>query len=708
MSNQNSTPKKDESASGEAQPQKLKEKPGLKHISKELSWLTFNERVLMEAADPTVPLMERIKFLGIFSSNLDEFFRVRVATLNRLRKLGKKAKKLTGHDPAKVLKQVQKTVIRQHKRFDRIYQQLLKEMARQNIFIIDEKQLNEEQAAYVESYFDQEVRPKLVPIMVDQVEKFPELKDQSIYLAVHLWKKGAEQKHKYALIEVPTDVLSRFLILPGVGRKKHIILLDDVIRLELQKIFSFLPYDSFSAYTIKLTRDAELDIDDDLTQSYIKKVTKSLKMRKGGLPVRFIYDARMPESLLAFFTRKLRLTKDDTIIAGSKYHNFKDFMNFPDMGLKRLKYPPIKNLPHKDLNHSKSLFKTISKKDILLHFPYQSFHPVIDLLREAAIDPKVSSIKATFYRVAKNSAVVNALINAANNGKSVFVVMELQARFDEEANIYWAHRLQDEGARVIYGVPGLKVHSKLCLIERREKGGTKRLAIIGTGNLNEDTAKVYSDHSLFTTDRRLTNEVSKIFEFYADNYKITSFSNLIVSPFQMRKKILKFIKNEIKNAKEGKEAYIRWKLNNLVDAEVIDWLYRASQAGVKIRLNVRGMFSLVPGVPGMSENIEAIRIVDKYLEHTRIFRFCNGGDEMMYISSADIMPRNLDRRVEVTCPIYDKSIQEELRTFCEHQWKDNVKARMHSDGTIHNFLETRSQKNRAQMDIYDYLKKIHT
>ncbi len=683
-------------------------KPVKKHISKELSWLTFNERVLSEAADPTVPLMERIKFLGIFSSNLDEFFRVRVAALNRLIKLGKKAKKLTGHDPAKVVKQVQKTVIRQHSRFDSIYQEVLKEMAAKNIFIIDEKQLNEEQAGFVEAYFDLKVRPKLVPIMVDQVEKFPELKDQTIYLAVHLSKKGEEQKFKYALIEVPTDVLSRFLILPKVKNKKYIILLDDVIRFGLARIFSFLPFDAFEAYTIKVTRDAELDIDDDLSQSYIKKVSRSLKMRKGGQPVRLIYDSSMPEPLLVFLTRKLRLSKDDTIIPGSKYHNFKDFMNFPDMGPKNLNYKPVKPLLHNELSHKKSLFKILAKKDVMLHFPYQSFHPVIDLLREAAIDPKVSSIKVTLYRVARNSAVVNALINAVNNGKSVFVVMELQARFDEEANIYWANRLQEEGARVIYGVPGLKVHSKICLITRKVKGGIKRYAIIGTGNLNEDTAKVYSDHSLFTTDRRLTNEVAKIFEFYADNYKDTTFRHLIVSPFQMRKKILRFIKNEITNAKEGKVAYIRLKLNNLVDTEIINWLYRASQAGVKIQLNVRGMFSLVPGVPGLSENIEAIRIVDKYLEHTRIFVFASGGEEKMYISSADLMPRNIDRRVEVTCPIYDKDIQDELRTFLNYQWKDNVKARLHTDGTLHNpHREFSKRKNRAQIDIYNYLKRIH-
>jgi len=677
------------------------------YINKELSWLTFNERVLLEAADPTVPLMERIKFMGIFSSNLDEFFRVRVATLNRLRRIGKKAKKFIGHDPVKVLKKIQKTVIEQHNRRDTIYQQIQEELAKKNIHIIDEKQLNDEQAQFVRSYFQKEVRPQLVPIMIDQVEKFPELKDATIYLAVQMSKVEEDPKPKYALIEVPTNVLSRFLILPQVGNKKYIILLDDVIRFGLEDVFSFLPYNRFGAYTIKLSRDAELDIDDDLSESYIQKVHKSLQKRKGGLPVRFINDSEMPKPLLGFLKRKLALSEDDTIIPGAKYHNFRDFMNFPDLGLKYLSYKPTQFLSHKDLDQKKSLFKIISKKDILLHYPYQSFHPVIDLLREAAIDPKVTAIKTTLYRVAKNSTVVNALMNAVKNGKSVSVIMELQARFDEEANIYWSDRLQEEGARVIHGVPGLKVHSKIILIERREKGGIKRYAIFGTGNFNEDTAKIYSDHNLFTTDKRLTSEASRIFDFYKDNYKITTYKHLLVSPFQMRKKFIKLIRTEIKNAQEGKEAYIHLKLNNLVDTEIIDWLYKASREGVKIRLNVRGMFSLVPGVEGMSENIEAIRIVDKYLEHSRIFVFGNGGEEKYFISSADLMPRNLDRRVEVACPIYDVDIQKELKEFLEHQWHDNVKSRHHGSGELHQYQGTAAEgKSLAQVEIYTYLKTL--
>jgi polyphosphate kinase len=676
-----------------------------KYINKELSWLTFNERVLQEAEDPSVPLMERIKFMGIFSNNLDEFFRVRVATLNRLRRIGKKAKKFIGHDPAEVLKEIQKIVLAQHKHFNSVYQQILKDLAQENIYIIDEKQLNEAQAGYVRSYFQEKVRPKLVPIMIDQVEKFPELKDAVIYLAVQMSKDEKDPKPKYALIEVPTDVLSRFLILPQLEDRKYVILLDDVIRFDLEDVFSFLPYTRFEAFTIKLTRDAELDIDDDLSESYRQKIHKSLQKRRGGLPVRFIYDSKMPQPLLDFLTKKLSLTKDDTIIPGAKYHNFKDFMSFPDLGLKRLRYRPIQFLPHRDLDQKKSLFKIMSKKDVLLHCPYQSFLPVIDLLREAAIDPKVTSIKTTLYRLARNSAVVNALINAVKNGKSVSAIMELQARFDEEANIYWSDRLQEEGARVIHGVPGLKVHSKLILIDRKKKGGITRYAIFGTGNFNEDTADIYSDHNLFTTDQRLTREANKIFDFYKNNYKITTYKHLLVSPFEMRKKFVRLIRIEIKNAKEGKEAYIHLKLNNLVDREIIDWLYSASQAGVPIRLNVRGMFSLVPGVKGMSENIEAIRIVDKYLEHSRIFVFCNGGEPKYFISSADLMPRNLDRRVEVACPIYDEAIQKELNDFLEHQWNDNLKSRLHGSGILHQPQgEAVKKKTRSQVTIYDYLK----
>lgn len=678
----------------------------LPYTNKEISWLSFNGRVLQEAADSSVPLFERIKFLGIYSSNLDEFFRVRVATLKRLSKMDKEAKKITGLNPDAILKEMQSIVLEQNSRFETVYEEILEELAKEKIYIINENHLNRGQGEFVRRYFQQKVRPKLIPIMMDQVDKFPEMREQCIYLAVHLIRHNDSPKTKHALIEVPTDVLPRFLILPQSGRRRYIILLDDVIRFNLEDIFSIFRFDEFRAYTVKLTRDSELDIDDDMSQSMIKKLSKSLKQRKGGNPVRFIYDAEMPKSLLNIFIEGLNLSDEDALIPGGRYHNFKDFMNFPDFKSNHLQYETILPLPHHDIDRQKSLMKTIDERDILIHYPYQSFHYVIDFLREASIDPKVSSIKFTLYRVAKYSSVINALINAVRNGKSVVVVLELQARFDEEANIYWANKLKEEGVKVIYGVPGLKVHSKLCLVTRKKKGGVSRYAIIGTGNYNENTARIYSDHSLFTADKRLTGDVSKIFDFFENNYNISTFKNLIVAPFDLRKKINKFIKNEIKNAQEGQEAYIFLKANNLVDSKIIKHLYTASQAGVKIKLIVRSMFSLIPGIEGVSENIQAISIVDKFLEHSRIFMFCNGGDEKIFISSADIMPRNLDRRVEVTCPIYDVNIKRELKTFLDIQWKDNVKARILNEPLDNQFRPGDSFRHvRTQWDIYDFLQK---
>lgn len=666
--------------------------------------MSFNARVLQEASDPTTPLIERIKFLGIFSSNLDEFFRVRVATLKRISKLGKRAKKILGQDPQKILARIQDIVLEQHEKFGEIYQQILTELAKENIFIINESQLSAEQGEFVKNYFHREVRPKLIPIMLDSSLKFPALKDRSIYLAVVLSKNSAPKKSKYSLIEIPTDVLPRFLILPEIANKKYLILLDDVIRYGLKDIFAVFNYDIGGAYTIKLTRDAELDLGDDLSESYIRKVSKSVKQRKAGNPVRLVYDEQMPAELLAYLSKQVGIKQDDTLVPGAKYHNFKDFMNFPEVGAKRLRYEPLNFLPHKNIDPQTSLFTIIRNQDILLHFPYHSFDYFIDLLREASIDPKVTAIKITLYRVAKNSSVVNALINAVKNGKSVTVVVELQARFDEETNIYIANNLQEEGVRVIYGVPGLKVHSKLCLITRREKNKPVHYACIGTGNLNEVTAKLYSDHFLFTGDKRLTKEVDRIFEFFENNYKVSPFKHLIVSPYNMRQKFTRMIRNEIKLAQAGKEAFIILKMNNLADPMIIQELYRASAAGVKIKLIVRAMFSLVTGVPGLSDNIEAISIVDKFLEHSRIFVFGNGGEPKYFISSGDWMTRNFDGRVEVTCPIYDKSIQQELQTFLDIQWQDSVKARV-LDRKLSNKFRNHPARSRirSQYKLYEFL-----
>ena len=675
--------------------------------NKELSWLSFNARILQEAADPTVPPVERLRFLGIHSSNQDEFFRVRVATLKRLVKLGKRARKIIGVDPEKVIKEIQSIVLEQHQLSNNIYQDLLADLARENIYIISEKELDAEQGAFVRAYFRKRVRRHLIPLMINQVKKFPDLREDSTYLAVCPQSRKTVPTSSYALIEVPTSVESRFLVLPANGRAKYVILLDDVIRFCLPDIFVAFPYDRFKAYAIKITRDAELDLDEDVGESLAKQVAQSLKRRKRGQTVRFVYDASIPKELYHLLVRKLNLGKSDTLVPGGRYHNLRDLFRFPNLGSSRLTYEPFDALPHRDVKPGRQLMEVMRERDLLIHYPYQTFDYQIDFLREAAIDPAVTSIKMTIYRAARDSGVVNAMINAARNGKSVLAVVELKARFDEEANLNWGTRLQEEGVRVVYGVPGLKVHSKLCLVTRKEKNAV-RYAVIGTGNFNEDTAQAYCDHSLFTSDNRLTQDVAKIFQFYEQNYRLGSFSNLIVSPFNMRKRIIKLIQTELKNARAGKPAWIHLKLNNLVDSEIIHHLYKAAQSGVDIKLNVRSMFSLITEMPGVSEGIQGISIVDRFLEHSRIFVFGNGGNPRYYISSADLMPRNLDGRVEITCPIFDTRLQGELQQYLDIQWGDNVKARM-LNRTLDNIVK---QSNsglpvRAQSAIYEYLREIH-
>ncbi len=629
------------------------------YVNKEISWLWFNARVLQEAGDRSVPLLERVRFLGIFSNNMDEFFRVRVATLKRLCLFGEKAVELIGADPLEVLNQVKSIVLKLQKRFDETYDRVIKDLARHKIHILDEKTLSPTQGDFVRSYFRKQVRPRLMPIMLHERTPFPELKDKFIYLMVCMHRKNKPANRKYAIIELPTDSLSRFLILPRTNSNKYVILLDDVVRYCIADIFYMFDYDRFEAYTIKVTRDAELELEGDLSESYVKQVREGLKQRKEGRPVRFIYDAQIPRPLLDFLVNKLclRRDKEDTLIAGSRYHNHKDFLNFPDVGMKKVTYPAIQPISHKMIQQNRPLLECIAGKDIFVQFPYHSFDYFIDFLREASIDPDVRSIKMTLYRVARDSSVVNALINAIRNGKKVTVVVELQARFDEAANIYWADKLHEEGAAVIYGVRGLKVHAKLCLISRKEKGRTVNYACVGTGNFNEDTARIFSDSHLFTADKKITGEVARVFDFFDSPYRATQFKHLMVAPFSLRNKIIKMINQEIAAAKKKRRAYIYIKLNNLTDSRIIKKLYEADQAGVDVKLNVRGMFSLVPGIRGISEGIECIGIIDRFLEHTRIMMFYNGGDEKIYISSADCMTRNLDRRIEVACPIYDPGIR---------------------------------------------------
>ncbi|HTL81302.1 MAG TPA: polyphosphate kinase 1 [Bacteroidia bacterium] len=675
-------------------------------VNREISWLSFNDRVLQEAEDDGNPLLERLRFLGIYSNNRDEFFRVRVATLKRLAKLGKKATETIGGDPEFVMEQVQRRVVSSSIRFDRVYKRLLSELEHHRIHITDEKGLTREQGEWVQEYFREHIMPNLFPIMLDSAPSFPYLKDKSIYLAVKLERRERNKKTRYALIEVPTDSLSRFVVLPHRNSHQYVILLDDVIRYCLEEIFPLHEYSRVSAFTVKLTRDAELDLDNDISKSFLEKISGSVKKRKKGAPVRFLYDKAMPTDLFSFLRKKLKVIKQDNIIPGSRYHNFKDFISFPDLGHKELVWPDVRPLSHPRFSPGINMFSAIRAKDVLLHFPYHSFHHIIDLLREASIDPRVKKIQITLYRVAKNSNVVNALINAVKNGKEVVVVMELQARFDEENNIFWANRLQEEGARVIFGVPGIKVHSKLFLISRHEEGKFVHYAHVGSGNMNETTAKIYTDKSLLTADRRITEEVQQVFSFFSDNLKHGNYKHLGVAPFGMRRKFVTFIEKEIDHATKGRPAWMILKINNLVDRDMILKLYEASRAGVRIKLIIRGTCALVPGVKGFSENIEVISILGRFLEHSRVFIFSNGGDEKYFISSADWMTRNLDHRSEVAVPIYDRESQLELRHIISLQLRDNKKARVIGGREENAYRTTLSKKPLiAQEEIRSFLER---
>ena len=676
------------------------------YIPKEISWLSFNERVLQEAENKDVPLIERFKFLGIYSNNLDEYFRVRVATLKRLSQFGLQSKNILGYNPKATLKRIHEIVLRQNTKFEKIYSSLIQELDKHKIHIINEKQLNHEQAEFVRNYFHKELRTRLMPFLIEKDSDLPNLADDAIFLAIYLHNKETSKK-RYALLEIPTNVLPRFILLPEKGDDKYVMFLDDIIRYGLKDIFFIFDFDMLTAYTIKLTKDAELEIADDISESYIDKLSRSLLQRRRGTPVRFIYDRKMPDDLLKILTQKLNLGDDDVIIPSDRYHNFKDFMDFPNPGKKKFYYEPLIPIPHRDIPSGKSILSAIKKKDIMLFFPYHPFDHFIDLLREASIDPLVTSIQITLYRLARNSSVINALLNAVRNGKTVTTVVELQARFDEEANIEWGNKLLDEGVKVIYGVPGLKVHAKLCLITRIKNNVSQRYAAIGTGNFNEDTARIYSDHLLLTTSKKITNEVQKAFDFFSVNYKKDNYYHLVLSPFFLRNKITLLIENEIKNAKNGEEAYIYLKLNNLTDIEIINNLYEASKAGVRIKLIIRGMISLIGGVKDISENIKAIGIVDRFLEHTRFMIFCNGGNEEYYISSADLMTRNIDHRIEVTCPVFDKSIKNELKHIFEIQWNDNVKARKLDTVLSNKFVKHGKKQIHSQVEVYNYLKKIN-
>jgi polyphosphate kinase len=679
-----------------------------KTIFRDVSWLSFNARVLQEAADATVPLRERIRFLGIFSNNLDEFFRVRVATLRRMIIVGEKAKMHLENNAQEILDDIQMTVLNQQSEFNRIWENIFTELKNEKIFIVKETELNKEQQEFVQHYYEDEVSTNIIPLMIESIPNFPALRDRSIYLGVVMWKKESALKRKYALIEIPTT-LNRFVQLPSPRPDEHhIILLEDVIRFNLPQIFSFFGYDHYSAYIFKVTRDAEIDIDNDIHTSIIQKLEKALKNRKKGKPVRFVYDREMDPGLLEYLIRRLNLSKRDNLIPGGRIHNFRDFMDFPDNVFK-VKGQRRKSFDHPELKEGKRVTDVIMNKDMMLHFPYHSFSPLIDLLREAAIDPDVTAIKITGYRLAPQSKIMNALVNAVRNGKQVTVMLELRARFDEEANLEWKERLEEEGARVLIGMPDMKVHAKLCLIKKRVQDKVVQYGFVSTGNLNERTARLYGDHCLLTSDKEIMMDVNRIFNFLeSPRLGITylkSCSVVLPSPEILRQKIFSHIETEIKNAKNEKPASITLKMNSLSDESLIMKLNEAAKVGVELNLIVRGIFCMRSESKKYKLPVKAISIVDEYLEHARVWVFHNNGKEKVYISSADWMVRNLDHRVEASCLITNDKIKQELKDILEIQLSDNVKARRLNNELSNEYISGGKRKIRSQVETYKYLHK---
>ena len=682
------------------------------YINREISWLQFNSRVLQESEEENVPLIERLRFIGIFSNNLDEFFKVRYAAVKRIVESGKSGKSVLGGEKAKnLLKEIAQIVVKQQEKSLAILRNIKVELAKENIYIINETEVSDKQAQFIKKYFQKKVNPQLITILLNNLDKFPTLKDTAAYLAVKMVLRTEKEgflNHKaavqHALIEIPKGI-DRFVKLPKEDGKNYIIILDDLIRYCLDDIFTMFEYDQISANMIKITRDAELDIDNDLRKSFIDKISSSVEDRKIGDPVRLVYDEKINPDTLQFLKDKMGIDETDSVVQGGRYHNRRDYMDFPSLGKTELLYDKITPLPVRDFGLEGSILDKIAKKDRLIYTPYHTYDYVIKFLKEAALDPFVKAINITVYRLASNSQVAGALINAAKNGKKVTVQIELQARFDERANIDYANQLKEEGVNLIFGIPGLKVHSKICLIDREEAGKTKRYGFISTGNFNESTANVYTDYTLFTANEPILKELQKVFGFFETTYRLRKYNHLIVSPHYTRNAFVKLIDNEIANALVGKKAYIKIKMNSFTSYKMIDKLYEASRAGVKIQLIIRGICCIIPGVKGMSENIEAISVVDKFLEHPRVFIFGNDGKPSIYISSADWMTRNLDYRVEVGCPIYDEDIRQEILDTFDISWNDNVKGRVFSAKQDNAYKKNSKAKVRSQFALYEYYEK---
>lgn len=676
-----------------------------RYINRELSWLDFNARVLQEAAHKDVPLLERLRFIGIFSNNLDEFFQVRFATVQRIAQSEMTGKKIFGGQSASdLLKSITKKVIEQQKESSQILTSIEKELEKEQIYLINENQVLAEHEAFLKEYFIQKVSPALMTIVVSEDEN-QDFSDHLAFLAVKLrFQENDTEKTQYALIELPTD-LDRFVVLPNLGEKQYVMFLDDLIRYHFHLIFNFFEFTHIESHMIKVTRDAELDMEGDVSKSYINKIVESVRERILAEPVRLVYDNEIAPDTLEIVKNLLGVGTNDSLIPGGRYHHRRDYMNFPQLNRRDLQYERKDPLPIEGLSLEKSIFKVLESKDYLLYTPYHSFSFVIKFLREAALDPEVTTIKITIYRLSKISNVARSLINAAKNGKKVLVQIELQARFDETNNITYAEQMQAAGVELIFGIPGLKVHSKICVIEKKTQGKKKRYGFISTGNFNEDTAKIYTDYTLFTSNQKILKEVNKVFNFLQVHYKLKKYKHLIVSPHYTKNALVKMINQEIENHKAGLPSGIRLKLNAITNFSMIEKLYEASTAGVPIQMIVRGICCLIPGVKGMSENIEVISVVDRYLEHPRVYHFTNGGTPKIYISSADFMTRNIENRVEVAAPIYDTDLQRQITEVFDIIWNDNVKARR-LNGPIQNaFIKNDSAPIRSQFEIFDYYKK---
>ncbi len=678
---------------------------GKTFYNRELSWLQFNDRVLQEALDKRVPLMQRLRFLGIFSNNQDEFIRVRMADIMRLAESGKKYDKteLGGYTPSQLLGLIDGHIDASREIFNTAYAGILGEMEREGVHVVDETQLTDEQREFCRHYFYSVVSVRLAPLILRKSVPIPFLPDGKIYLAV---KMTSDKKCRYAIVQIPVSgPCPRFVLLPRGARNEHtdVIFLDDIIRMFLDEVFFMFTYDRIEAHTFKIVRDAEFTLDDDVSKSMSEKMFKGLSMREKGRPVLLIYDRAMPEDVLATIAKKLGMKRAGQLDPGGRYHQMRDLMKFPVVrpALEEAKSEPML---HPLIDPFESILKVIRRQDVLLCYPYHTFNHVIDLLREAAIDPRVQSIQITLYRTAMHSKVIHTLLSAVQNGKQVTVMVELKARFDEEQNIDNTDILQRGGVKVIHSLDELKVHCKLLLIERKEGSATRGYVYVGTGNFNEDTARIYSDMGLLTSDPQVAEDARKVFDFLQNTHKHPEYKRLVVSPYYMRAQMEEVIDNEIKNARRGKKAYIYGKFNSLTDPAMIEKLYAASCAGVEVRLLIRGACCLEAGVEGQSKRIEVRSIVDKYLEHARLLIACNGGKPRSWIMSADWMTRNLDRRVEVGIPIRDKGIHRTLEDFFDIQWRDNAKARSIEPPYRNDYVQP-SGDYRGQTKLYDYFEK---